>query len=166
MIIPKHLEAHFKIIDENHKQNYTVSGMLMCCGFTKFKIQYVGNLKQTILGQLYLQENEDRLILYAKCRQCGKILPIFNNLTDGYDNCINERNVIKKENKQRLQSFDCPKCHNNIYGVKIVIEYLGKKELKELDIQDWGNSFTWIWVSLKCERCGKVYKKILDLEMG
>ena len=48
--------------------------------------------------------------------------------------------------------------------MNIKYEYPNKNELDMLGINEPDNAFTWIWITLKCNNCGKTYKNIVDIE--
>lgn len=60
----------------------------------------------------------------------------------------------------------CCKCRENDFTVSIRLEYPEESELRELDILEPDNAFTWIKVTLKCNTCGKKHHNILDYETG
>jgi ribosomal protein L33 len=61
-------------------------------------------------------------------------------------------------------TFNCKKCGSNNYSMNIKYEYPNKNELDMLGINEPDNAFTWIWITLKCNNCGKTYKNIVDIE--
>ena len=38
------------------------------------------------------------------------------------------------------------------------------QELAELEITELDNAFTWIWITLECNKCGTIYKNFVDFE--
>ena len=46
----------------------------------------------------------------------------------------------------------------------IKYEYPDIQELQELGIKDTDNAFTWIWITLECNKCGTRYKNFVDFE--
>lgn len=71
-----------------------------------------------------------------------------------------------KEEKSifKTKSFECRKCKNNDFKVKIKYEYIDINELDELRRKGKDNDFSYIWISLECNKCGKKYKNFVDLE--
>lgn len=58
----------------------------------------------------------------------------------------------------------CEKCNDVSFSISIKYEYPNEQELDVLGISERDSAFTWIWVSLKCNKCGTEYKKFVDFE--
>ena len=50
------------------------------------------------------------------------------------------------------------------FSVGIKYEYPDTQELEELEIPEIDNVFTWIWITLECNKCGTRYKDFVDCE--
>ena len=160
-MIPKYLESNFKIINKKTDgYNNIMEGVLICCDSQEFEVIYNGNIKKNFFSKAYLF-SENRIILEAKCKKCGKIIHIFDNYIDGYDQIKNKTNV-----QLPLTFFNCGKCSNNNYSLTIKYEYPMVQELKELKLKNIDNAFTWIWVSIKCNNCHTKYKNFINYETG
>ena len=60
----------------------------------------------------------------------------------------------------------CRKCGENDFSVGLRYEYPDTQELKNLGIAEVDNGFTWIWVTLDCNRCSTKYRNFIDFEMA
>ena len=98
-------------------------------------------------------------MLQVRCKQCGRLIAVFDSDIDGY-------NAHKQlQNKDVSLTFaDCYKCVSNNYSVNIRYEYPNEQELAELGESDVENLFTWIWISLVCNSCGKKHPNFVDYE--
>lgn len=162
MNVPEYLYPFYRIIKEKKSENYYVSGELVCCEDSVFEILYSGELNQNIFGHEYFLAEEKRTTLIAKCSRCSTKIHIFDDAEDGYDNCT----IIRKKDNKIRYPFWCKRCHHNRYQIVVSYEYPDFAELEDLHIRDKENAFTWITVSLRCAECHKVYRKIIDFEMG
>ena len=70
----------------------------------------------------------------------------------------------KKKDVFKTKPFVCIKCKSNDFKVKIKYEYTDINELDKLRKKEKDNAFSWIWISLECNKCGKKYKNFVDLE--
>ncbi len=148
------------IYEEIDDGNSIIEGELSCCEKQEFEITYDGLIKKSFLMGTYLYSDDNKLVLEAKCKHCGRKILIFDSSTDGFSNCEKKPN----RNVSRLKSFDCKKCNKNNYTVKIKYEYSDIQELIEEGIENIDNAYSWIWVSLKCNECNSEYRKLIDFE--
>lgn len=156
--VPAYLQPFYKVIKRG---NCCVTGQLSCCMNHAFEVNYMGSVQQNRFGRKDFMPGE-RVVLNAKCSKCLREIPLFDSAADGYDNCIDQLEGNRKsedEVREKLPFF-CDECHHNRYEIKIWYEYPVAEELEDLDIQDRGNCFTAIQISLKCQNCGKSYKNI------
>ena len=108
----------------------------------------------------YLLPENDRLALNARCKKCGRDIPVFDNSCDGYEKCGSGQPA----HTQR-KNVECIKCRGTSFSVDDTYEYPEDiEELKELGTAETDNAFTWIWVTLKCRGCGTVYRNFIDYE--
>jgi Zn finger protein HypA/HybF involved in hydrogenase expression len=161
MNVPKRLQSNLKL-RKAKEDNLIICGDLICCDQHEFEVAYSGILRKSLMSNYYLQDQTDGMSLTCKCKKCGEELVVFNSNTDGYDNCINTNDLRLSNPPQHV--LDCPKCSSNEYTIKMKYEYLDKSEIKDEGIKDYENSFTWIWVSLRCITCNKEFKKFIDYE--
>ena len=63
---------------------------------------------------------------------------------------------LTPDNNIVVMNAQCKKCGNFIR--------IFDSELDMLGINEPDNAFTWIWITLKCNNCGKTYKNIVDIE--
>ncbi|HML68255.1 MAG TPA: hypothetical protein PKA81_07635 [Clostridia bacterium] len=161
MYVPKPLQPNFVISSEKSQPNILVSGHIECCNQSGFEILYHGESKNSWIGHVVLNPVDDTVAVWARCPICGKLIPIFNSLTNGYDRCVEGENEKKTLHKEQ---FRCIKCQREIFQVAITFEYPQKEELLSDGISDYENGFSWIWVSLTCASCNRKYRNIIDLE--
>lgn len=155
-IKPYVINIHEEIDDGNS----IIEGELSCCEKQEFEITYDGLIKKSFLMGTYLYSDDNKLVLEAKCKHCGRKILIFDSSIDGFSNCEKKPN----RNVSRLKSFDCKKCNTNNYTVKIKYEYSDVQELIEEGIENIDNAYSWIWVALKCNECNSEYRKLIDFE--
>lgn len=111
--------------------------------------------------KLYLIPDGEQIVFKAYCKKCGKDILVFDNNLDGYEQC--DRNNKEKENI--LKEFECERCRRNNYSIAIRYEYPDFQDLREDGIINIDNAFSWIWISLKCNNCGVVYRNLIDFEI-
>ena len=110
-----------------------------------------------------LYPENDKIALEVRCKKCGKVISVFDSSFDGYGQSGKKPQNICAS----TQCIDCIKCRNNSFSVVVKYEYLDdpeQQELRELGISDIDNTFTWIWITLKCKKCGTRYKNFVDWE--
>ena len=161
MYIPKRLQSNFTITDEKAKDYILISGHLLCCKKEHFSLFYHGIVNQDVFGHNHITSNRQNIALVANCKKCSKSITIFDNAIDGYDACISER---KKHYDMNIKEYLCPKCKQNDFSVYIKYEYLPNHELEDESIQDINLAFSWIWVSVKCNVCGKKNNHLINYE--
>jgi len=160
MYFPKRLQENFEAKEEKRGANIIIKGILSCCEQPGFDIAYLGEIKTGLFGHKSLLSDDD-IVLSAECKICGKEIQVFNSYTDGYDNCID---IPVSPPPYKSKTFSCAKCGANHFSAEVTFEYAPKEELEACGIQDCGNAFSWIWVTIVCESCKKAYKKIIDFE--
>lgn len=77
-----------------------------------------------------------------------------------------DMSIAKKiqHTKTILKSINCKKCQDDNFSISIKYEYPNVQELENLGITEIDNAFTWIWVTLECNKCGTKYKNFIDYE--
>ena len=159
-MVPKNIQPYFKIISQkNDGENSIVNGELTCCNATDFEIAVVGIIKESLFSKMYLYPEKYKIAIEARCRQCGKVISVYDSSLDGY-----ERYVIGEPVDELSHPITCKKCQSNTFSVGIKYEYPDVQELKELGIADICNAFTWRCVSLKCKKCRTKYKNFIECE--
>ena len=159
-MIPKRMRSVFSQTSEKHKgDNIVIEGKVVCCESDSFEIAIYGIIKNGLLLGEYLTPDNNIVVMNAQCKKCGNFIRIFDSSNDGYGCCDNRffSNVMPI-------TFNCKKCGSNNYSMNIKYEYPNKNELGMLGINEPDNAFTWIWITLKCNNCGKTYKNIVDIE--
>ena len=160
-MIPKAIQPHFEIKQQkNDRDNSLIEGLLTCCNAYDFEVFVVGDIKHSVFSKMFLCSKNDKMVVEARCKKCGKVIPVFNSSCDGYGQCE------KKKPPQHVitKPIDCIKCRNEGFFVTIKYEYPDMQELKELEIIEMDNAFTWIWITLECKNCGIKYKNFVDCE--
>ena len=160
-MIPEKIRPFFEVSCRKNKGgNELVEGTLTCCASHDFEVLAEGGLKRGVFSKLYLLPENDMLALNARCKKCGRAIPVFDNRCDGYEKCENGQPTHMKRRR-----VECIKCRVASFSVDVTYEYPEDiEELKELGTAETGNAFTWIWVTLKCCGCGAVYKNFIDYE--
>lgn len=159
-MIPKMIQPYFKMMQQtSDRDNSLIEGILTCCNAHDFEVLVVGKVKHSVFAKMFLYPDNDKTVIEVRCKKCGKVISVFNNSSDGYGQCGNRQTiyVITKPIK-------CVKCRNESFSVIIKYEYPDTQELKELEISEMENAFTWIWVTLECNNCGTRYKNFIDCE--
>lgn len=161
MQIPKSLAPNFRWVQpKNSNRENTTAGELICCGKQRFALEYEGEIKYSLWGKAYLSSQNEQITLTARCKECGRKILIFDSATMGYDR---QRETAKPGCGNPIE---CRKCRENDFSVSIRLEHPEESELRELDIPEPENAFSWIWVTLKCNKCGKKRPNFLDYETG
>ena len=160
ILIPKKIQLHFHTtFQKKTGENSLIEGLLTCCNDHDFEVFVAGEIKHSIFSNTYLFPGNDVIVLEARCKKCGKMIPVFDSSCDGYEHCG------KKQHAQILaKPITCRKCRDDSFSVRIKYEYPDVNELKDLGIAELDNAFTWIWVTLECNKCGTKYKNFIDCE--
>ncbi len=157
---PKKIEQHFvALFEKNSSENNITDGVLTCCNDHSFEVFVFGETKRSFLSSTCLSPKNDTIILEARCKNCGNRISVFDSRYDGYDHC---GETPKKSID--TSAFGCKKCQDGDFSVSIKYEYPSIQELKDLGIEDFDNAFTWIWISLECNKCGTRYRNIVSCE--
>ena len=160
-MIPKLIQPFFMTTRQTKdRDNSVIEGTLTCCKAHNFEIFVVGKIKHALFSKMFLSPENDKTVLEVRCKKCGKIISVFNSSFDGYGQCGMERENIYVS----TQPINCLKCQNESFSVTIKYEYPDFQELQELEISDADNAFTWIWITLECNKCGTKYKNFVDCE--
>lgn len=156
----------FKEISDGYY--YSPTYRLTCCKKNSFKFMVNGNSKKSILGGITLVSKDEGLCIKCSCLECNKEYEVFNSTKDGYDGYVCNDKIVDFE----LEEFKCNKCHESDFDVEITYEYADDKEqiseikdyLKEDNKDDFTNTYFGIVISIKCNKCGKEYKRIVEYE--
>ncbi len=141
--------------------NSLIEGILTCCNSHDFEILVIGKIKHNMFTKMHLLPNNNQIVFEVRCKKCGKIIPIFDSSCDGYEHCGTNQHI-----HTILKSVACNKCHGDGFGISIRYEYPNIQELEHLEITEIDNAFTWIWISLECNKCGTKYRNFIDFETG
>lgn len=158
-MIPKKIQPFFKTTFQKNGDNSVVEGILTCCNSYDFEVFVVGEIKHSIFSRICLIPKNDEIVLKVRCKKCGRVISVFDSRCDGYEQCGNNH-PAPVQNK----AIDCIKCHYDCFSVNVKYEYPDLQEFEELEITEIDNAFTWIWITLKCNRCGVIYKNFIDYE--
>lgn len=152
------LKPYFKITQQTkNKGNSIIKGTLECCNSNDFEVFVVGKIKHGLFSKMFLYPETDKTVFEVRCKKCGKIISVFNSSFDGYGKCGKKKESICVS----TQLINCVKCQNESFSVTIKYEYPDDQELEIIDID---NAFTWIWITLECNKCGTKYKNFVDCE--
>ena len=159
-MIPRKIQPYFDIKEQkNDDKDDLIEGTITCCNAHNFEIFVIGKVQRSIFSKMYVLQENDEMLIEAHCKNCGKIISIFNNRQDGYEK-YNGNSLAK-----RIPTIiHCPQCLENNFSVNIKYEYPQIGELKELGIEEMDNAFTWIRINLECCKCGKRYNNFIDYE--
>lgn len=159
-MIPEKIKPFFDVtLLKMDFANKLIEGGLACCGEHAFDVLTVGEVKHGMFFDTCLFPEKDTIILKAICKKCGKVILVFDSRCDGYGHLKEKQHA-----PIAAKPFRCKKCSDDSFSVSIKYEYPTAKELKELGISETDNAFTWIWVTLGCNKCGAGYKNFIDLE--
>lgn len=159
-MIPKKIQPYFTTtLQKKDGENSLIEGLLTCCNANDFEISVVGKIKQNMFSQMYLFPENDKIMLKARCKKCGNVITVFDSGCDGYENCEK-----KQYTHIPTEIINCRKCRDDSFSVSIKCEYPDVQELEDLGITEIDNAFTWIGVTLECNKCGTGYKHFIDYE--
>ena len=159
-LIPRRIQPYFNATYQTKDgDNNLIKGTLTCCNAHDFEVFVVGEIKHSAFSKMRLYPENDETIMEVRCRKCGKTVLVFDSSCDGYAKCGKDRHTLAA-----TKLIDCKVCHHGSFFVDIKYEYPDIQELKELEITEIDNAFTWIWISLECSNCGTRYKNFVDCE--
>lgn len=159
-MIPKKIQPYFKTTQQTKDgDNNLIKGILTCCNAHDFEVFVVGKIKHSMFSKMCLYPENDRTVIEVRCKKCGKVISVFDSSCDGYEQCGKEQYAHVP-----TEPIDCKKCQNGSFSVGIKYEYPDLQELKELEIAEMDNVFTWIWITLECNNCGTRYKNFVNCE--
>ena len=159
-LIPKKIKPYFNTTNQKMDgDNTLIEGILTCCNAHDFEVFVFGEIKHSMFSKMCLFPENDKTAIEVRCRKCGKVISVFDSGCDGYEQC-------GKEQYTHIQTkpIDCGKCRNGGFSVSIKYEYPDIQELAELEITEIDNVFTWIWITLECNKCRKRYRNFVSFE--
>lgn len=160
-MIPKTIQPYFKVTQQTDDgDNNIIKGLLTCCGAYDFEIFTVVKTKHRLFSKMPLYPEDDKIVFEVRCKKCGKVISVFNSCFDGYEQCGKKQKNICLSTRL----IDCVKCRGESFSVTVKYEYPNTQELQELEISDIDNAFTWICITLKCNKCGAKYRNFVDCE--
>ncbi len=159
-MIPNRIKPFFEITHQKKSgESGIIHGELACCEAHDFEVFVVGRIKYDMFSKVYLYPDDDKTLVEVHCSKCGKAISVFDSDCDGYGHCDNTQYIHVNTKPVR-----CKRCHEGIFSVDIKYEYPNIVELENLSIAEKDNAFTWIWITLKCNQCGTVYKNFVNCE--
>ena len=159
-MIPQKIQPYFIATHQTKDgDNNLVEGTLNCCNAHDFEVLVFGKLKPGILSKMCLCPDNDKTVIDVRCRKCGKVISVFDSSCDGYEQCGKNQCTYVP-----TKPIDCENCKKGSFSVRVKYEYPNIQELKELEIAEINNAFTWIWITLECNNCGTRYKNFVDYE--
>lgn len=160
MMIPKKNRHYFKMTCQKRDgDNSLIEGILTCCNAHNFDVFVAGEIQHSVLSKMYLLSENDNIVLKVRCQKCGKVICIFDSSCDGYEQCGSGQHTYTA-----LKQIRCKKCLDDSFSVVIRYEYSNIEELEKFEIIEIDNAFTWIWITLECNKCGTRYKNFIDYE--
>ena len=159
-MIPKKIRSYFRTACQKTEGNNTlIKGILTCCSSHEFEVRVAGDIKCGLFAEMYLLPIDDKIVLEVCCKKCGKVISVFDSDHDGYGHC-----ETKCDKKISTKPFVCKNCADNTFSVELKYEYPDLQELADLGITEMDNVFTWIWIALVCNKCGKKHRNFLNYE--
>ncbi len=159
-MVPIRIQPFFKIsLQKTNGDISLTGGLLTCCNEYTFEVYVFGKEKHRLFLQTRLFPKNDTIVLKACCKKCGRNITVFDSRCDGYEHDKNYHNA-----EMIAEQFKCKKCQNTSFLVRIKYEYPDIQELQKLGIIEVDNAFSWIWITLECDKCGTKYKNFLDFE--
>jgi len=166
--IPTHLRKIFIPTDDKNNE-FKVIGIIRCsCGSECFQLKLIAS---EIKNELPM--NGETLIMKSICNKCKKGYIIFDNNKHGWNGFIEGGDNDTVPDKE-LKEWNCPKCGNCGYNIKVSIQSNGKQDFieesgiadgdDEFKKSDWVNAFSSITINLKCINCGHDNGDMLDYE--
>ena len=161
-MIPKKIQPYLKIkFQKNDGDNELIGGLLTCCDNHDFEIFVVGKIKYDFFSKTYLFPENNRIIVEAHCKKCGKAIQVFDSNCDGYEHRLREK---VQHACVPTKIIHCKKCRCMTFSINIKYEYPNDMDFEESGIICHDNAFTWIWIMLECSKCGAKYRKFVDFE--
>ena len=159
-LIPKKIQPYFKTLNQiKDGGNDIIEGVLTCCKSHDFEVFVAGEIKHSTFSRMCPFSENNKITIEVRCRKCGQVISVFDSDSDGYDKCGE-----KQHSHMPMEPVKCRKCQNGGFSVGVKYEYPDSKELKELEIPEIDNAFTWIWITLECNKCKTRYKNFVDCE--
>lgn len=159
-MIPQKIRSYFiTTYQANDNAKNMIEGILNCCNTHEFEVYVIGEIRRNIFSKMYLSSNNEITLVEARCKKCRKVISVFDSSCDGY-----EKGNASHSSLIKSIPVSCKKCRNKYFSIIIKYEYPDIQELDELGITEIDNSFTWIWITLKCDNCGITYKNFVSFE--
>lgn len=161
-LIPRNIQPHFETTHQTKDgSSDIIKGALTCCESHDFEVSAAGEIKHRAFSKMYLFPENDKAAIEARCKKCGQVIPVFDSRSDGYEKCGK-----KTYARIPMKPVRCRKCQSGMFSVCIQYEYPDRQELDGLEIPEADRAFTWIWVTLRCSKCGAEYTNFVDCETG
>ena len=156
-MIPPKIKPYFNVISQSvtHENSY-IEGELSCCQTFSFELKTNGEVKNNLFFGWRLVSQEE-MTINAICKRCGKVISVFDSGCDGYARLEHKKSALGSTNTIR-----CKKCKNDAFSLLLKYEYPSDEELETLGLNDPEAAFTWIWGTIKCDKCGSTFKNIIN----
>lgn len=159
ILVPRKIQPYFRTVcEKTGRENMIIEGILTCCNSQEFEVRVEGEIKYGLFSKMHLYSETGKIMIEAFCKKCGKIISVFDSGSDGYDQ-YGGAYVHDKS-----QMLVCPKCSYNHFVVNVKYEYPEIQELYDIGRTEIDNDFSWIWITLECNRCGSKYNNFVDFE--
>lgn len=150
--IPENVKDYYVPISFKDGDNVISEGSLRCsCLSNTFSVQYFGQIGYGLWKPHIFPTDENLIFLMISCDKCGKNICLFDSRTDGNDavaEILEKKTTPVSFLTDGLNIFNCPKCKESHFVLKVKCEHSPKKEIIECGIQDYPNTFGWVWVDL------------------
>jgi DNA-directed RNA polymerase subunit M/transcription elongation factor TFIIS len=170
--IPNHLNDIFHTnLDADHSE-FVVEGKIVCtCGCENLEIHFVGNdehfTKDKSIRTLDI-EGHVFLNIQVNCPDCKSNYLIFDIDSHGWNGfLLGEQN--RKKMRPQAKAWYCRKCNNLAHKTDLIFYSKGIEDFKEeteneLEIEQWKDVFSSIFMNIECATCGEKKAKWVDCE--
>ncbi len=159
-MIPEKIQPYFRtILQKKDGDNTLIGGILTCCNSNNFEVYVVGKIKYSVFNKIYLLPEDDKIVLEVRCKKCGKVISLFDSSCDGFEQCGK-----KQYTHTATKPLVCRRCQENDFSLGVKYEYPNIKELENIGMTETDNAFTWVWITLECNKCGMKYSNFVDCE--
>lgn len=115
-------------------------------------------------------ESNDRHIVKLICEQCGKEIIILDSGKHGWNGFVCKDDFLDRT--LPYEKCDCSKCGNDAFHVEVCISSQGKQDFLDecvsyddsFSLNDWGDGFEGIVISISCANCSFEEKNWVNLE--
>lgn len=172
MPVPSHLRNILIPRDKVLNEELLIGDVICHCGNRAFNVMYPGKTQEyegrehpctiEINGEFFF-------LIKAVCSKNNEEYILFDKDFHGSDGFLCHDEEQANLPRPPLVNWKCRSCNASSHEISVKISSQGKDDFmevteEEFDESRWPDAFEWIWITIKCSKCGLVTDDWVDYE--